>query len=169
MIKSNNLRCKNHFTYIEDRKLSDLINNFGCTDWNEIADKMPGRNARQCKERWEKYLSPTVNKGPYSYEEDQTILEQYEVYGSQWVKIASHLKGRSDASVKARFKLLMRRKNSTKRAKSREQFNKSEFNHFDQSDVPNEVYQDEKFDNSLRNQDSLSDDPSEYFTTYEVF
>lgn len=32
---------------------------------------MPGRNARQCKDRWEKYLNPDINFQPFTQEEDR--------------------------------------------------------------------------------------------------
>ncbi|EAX97608.1 Myb-like DNA-binding domain containing protein [Trichomonas vaginalis G3] len=106
----NNL-LKVHFSKTEDKKLKQLINIHGTSDWKLISKVMPGRNYRQCKDRWEKFLSPNINREPYTKEEDKIILQLHSKIGPQWVKIASFLNGRSDSSIKSRFKLLQRRIN----------------------------------------------------------
>ena len=67
-----------------------------------------GRNSKQCRERWHNHLDPDVKKGPWSPEEDATIIEQQKVFGNQWARIAEFLPGRTDMSVKNRWHTFVR-------------------------------------------------------------
>ena len=53
MVKSRHSRFSNE----EDKKLKELVNKHGDKDWIIISSYMPGRNSRQCRERWNNYLS----------------------------------------------------------------------------------------------------------------
>lgn len=164
-----NVHNKNHFSYIEDKNLINVVEQLGTSDWQKVAKMMPGRNSRQCKDRWEKFLSPAINRGPYTQEEDEMLLQQYDVYGSQWVKIASHLKGRSDASVKARYKLIMRHRTSRSQKFMQDDFSACDVSDFGQAEEPLDVFGDDKPDCSLQDHQSLSDDPDSYFESFEEF
>lgn len=98
---------KNKFTYNDDRKLKKWVRILGA-DWKSIAEKMRNKNARQCKDRWEKYLAPSVNNSPYTIDEDILILKYYKMIGAKWVEMSKYIPGRSDVSLKSRYKLLMR-------------------------------------------------------------
>ncbi|EAX90147.1 Myb-like DNA-binding domain containing protein [Trichomonas vaginalis G3] len=99
---------KRHFSEKEDTKLSKLVNRIGTSNWKKVSKQMKDRTARQCKDRWEKFLAPELNRGPFNTDEDNLILEKYEQFGPQWTKIASFLSKRSDVAVKARHKYLIR-------------------------------------------------------------
>ena len=64
---------KQKFTEEDDKKLKELVQQFGTKSWAEIAAAMGNRNQRQCKERWEYYLDPTINNSPWTKEEEQRI------------------------------------------------------------------------------------------------
>ena len=96
------------FTPYDDMRLRELINPMGYNNWYEIAKKMKNRNPRQCKDRWEYYLSPMVNNGPWTPQEDQILLEKYQEYGTKWIKIARFLRGRTNTCCKNRFLWLKR-------------------------------------------------------------
>lgn len=99
----------NKFTPSEDEKLRSIVESNGSTmNWKAISKMMPGRNARQCKDRWEKFLSPELIVAPFTLEEDIQILKLYNEIGSKWVQISKLMKGRSDTSIKSRFQLLQR-------------------------------------------------------------
>ena len=79
--------------YIKEKKNLDDINanddEFTLTslDWREISQQMKSkRNPRQCSERYLHYLSPSVNNGPWSIEEDKFLINKYEEFGPQWKK-----------------------------------------------------------------------------------
>ena len=105
--------CRPHpkikFSKEEDERLRQVINHYGVQDWDVISHQMPGRNQRQCRERWFNYLSPTVNKEPFTPEEDQLLIEKYNEHGSRWVRIAKFFSGRSDTAIKNRWMALQRK------------------------------------------------------------
>jgi hypothetical protein len=72
-------RCR--FTAEEDHFLRTLVNFFG-GKWTHISALMKNRTARQCKERWEYFLSPWNNYGEWSKEEDELLGFKIHQYGS---------------------------------------------------------------------------------------
>lgn len=97
------------FTPDEDKRLLQLVSQYGSKAWVIIARFMPKRNSRQCRERYLNYLSPFINKGDWSEKEDELLLIKYQEFGSKWVTIASFFPDRTDAMVKNRFQVLLRR------------------------------------------------------------
>jgi hypothetical protein len=100
---------KSKFTPEEDSRLSDLVQRYGDDDWFAIACLMPGRNQRQCRERWYHYLTPTVSSAPFTAEEDERLIQQFLELGPKWKTIAAHFPGRTDINLKNRRMLLARR------------------------------------------------------------
>jgi hypothetical protein len=98
------------FSPAEDQALHHLVSCLGDFDWNAIAHQMPGRTARQCRDRWKGYLSPHLTNDEWSAAEDQLLMEQWSHLGPRWSLIAGVLKGRSEVAIKNRWKLLCRRK-----------------------------------------------------------
>ena len=99
--EENTLRKR--FSPEEDSLIKKLVNEEGITNWEEVGRRVPGRTPRQCRDRYKNYLFKEVVKKPWTKEEDQIILEKYQIYGSHWVKIAQHLSGRSGNNVKNRW------------------------------------------------------------------
>ena len=97
------------FTLEDDDTLRCLVARFGERAWQIVANHMPGRNARQCKERWQNYLSPCINRSPWSSDEDLLLLQKQKELGSRWVQIATFFTNRTDAMVKNRFQVLKRK------------------------------------------------------------
>ncbi|KAH0788984.1 Myb-like DNA-binding domain containing protein [Histomonas meleagridis] len=91
------------FSNEEDEKLKSLVLTYGTNDWRNIASQMNNRNARQCRERWKHYLSPSVSNGPWSEAEDELLREKYKELGSQWSRIAKFFPKRTDITVKNRW------------------------------------------------------------------
>ena len=100
---------KEQFTPAEDSKLISIIQYIGDKNWESVSSMMGTRNARQCKERWTKYLSPSINKSAWTEAEDQLLLSKYSEIGPKWVKISSYFDNRTDASIKNRWNVLKRR------------------------------------------------------------
>lgn len=97
------------FSDEDDDRLRRLVETYGVGKWEIIAKNMNGRNPRQCRERWEYYLSPTLNHEPWSQEEDTLLLAKYKEYGSKWVRIAAFFRNRTDAMVKNRYHVIRRK------------------------------------------------------------
>lgn len=45
------------------------------TKWSLIADKIPGRIGKQCRERWSNHLDPSLMKGEWTKEEDIALIQ----------------------------------------------------------------------------------------------
>ena len=97
------------FSAAEDEKLRKLVETYGDKDWPSVAEHMPNRNVRQCRDRWVNYLSGRNTNRPWTTEEDDLLLELRGKYGSSWVTIAKHFEGRNDIAIKNRYNVLIRR------------------------------------------------------------
>lgn len=64
---------------------------------------MPNRSLKQCRERWNLTLDPTINRDAWTAEDDNIILKMQQRIGNKWVEIAKFLPGRVDIAVKNRF------------------------------------------------------------------
>ncbi|KAG3002133.1 hypothetical protein PC128_g22240 [Phytophthora cactorum] len=80
--------------------------NKGYDNWRQVSNNIPGRTAKQCRERWRNRLDPSINKSPFTEEEDEAIQQAYEKYGNRWTQIAELLPGRTEDAVKLRWKAL---------------------------------------------------------------
>jgi len=88
----------------EDGKLIELVEQFGAYDWSFIADHIPGRVGKQCRERYFNHLAPDVRKEAWTDREDDAIVHAHHVVGNKWTNIAKMLgNGRSPNSIKNRW------------------------------------------------------------------
>lgn len=102
-------RKKRAFTKEDDLKLKKAVQEYGENDWSLIASIVGNRTRRQCRERWKKFLCPTLNHSSWTEEEDYLLLSKYQSLGPKWSVISSSFKNRTDISVKTRFITLNRR------------------------------------------------------------
>jgi hypothetical protein len=130
---------KNRFTSSEDENLKSLVVQHGAKNWRKIASFMENRNERQCKERWESYLSPKVNQSAWSSDEDQWLLKLVQEHGRKWVKVSYFFANRSDAACKNRWNFLKSREKQKYTRKSIEfaSFYSKDFSFLEDPD-PNE-------------------------------
>lgn len=98
---------KGKWTEEEDIRLKDVVFE-GFEHWGKVADRMPGRTSKQCRERWANYLDPTLLKTPFTPIEDEAVLRLQGELGNKWACIARHVPGRTENSVKLRFHALMK-------------------------------------------------------------
>jgi len=103
---------RKRFTDDEDNILKKLLDVDGVKNWDQVAEHLPGRSPRQCRDRYNNYLVKNYAKKPWTEEEDRIIIEQYNILGPHWVKISKMLKDRSGNNVKNRW-----HKSLSKRAK----------------------------------------------------
>jgi hypothetical protein len=80
--------------------------------WMQIAERIPGRIGKQCRERWTNHLDPNLKKGGWTHEEDTILAEAQQRWGNAWTKIAKLLPGRAENAVKNRWNSAFRRKKS---------------------------------------------------------
>lgn len=92
--------ARSAWTKLEDEILACAVDEVGPRGWSQIAQRLPGRIGKQCRERWHNHLDPNVRKDPWTEEETRVLLHARELYGNQWAKVASLLPGRTDNAVK---------------------------------------------------------------------
>jgi hypothetical protein len=61
----------------EDKQLISLVSNFGPQNWTRIAEFIPHRSGKQCRERWHNHLNPNINKQKWSIDEDRILIEAH--------------------------------------------------------------------------------------------
>ncbi|EAX86725.1 Myb-like DNA-binding domain containing protein [Trichomonas vaginalis G3] len=91
------------FSPHEDVIIVTLANQQEKKDWKYIASHLPGRTPRQVRERFRNHLSPGLENGPWTREEDDLLRKLFKEYGSKWSLISSYFKSRSDTNVKNRW------------------------------------------------------------------
>jgi hypothetical protein len=99
---------KGHWSAKEDIQLTQLVGAAPTKNWASIARGIPGRTAKQCRERWSLNLDPSINRGPWSSEEDTMLLSLQASMGNKWANISQRMPGRTENAVKTRFKSLTR-------------------------------------------------------------
>ena len=107
------------FTPNEDQLLFDAVMALGTSNWHAVAEKVPGRNSRQCRERWTNYVNPELVAAPWTDDEDKILLAKYEELGPKWHTIASFFATRSTNNIKNRFVTLQRRQKKKNQKKGR--------------------------------------------------
>lgn len=108
---SNEKKTSRRFTALEDQKLQELVGQFGAKRWRRIAQYMPGRAARQCRDRYCNYLSPDFYNNKWTAEEDYLLYEKFQEYGTQWAKITQFFPGKNANNIKNRWNYSVSRLN----------------------------------------------------------
>jgi Myb-like DNA-binding domain len=88
----------------EDEALRRAVKEFRGKNWKKIAGKLRGRTDVQCLHRWQKVLRPGLVKGPWTAEEDATLLRLVQTCGTKkWSHIARQLNGRLGKQCRERY------------------------------------------------------------------
>jgi len=54
-------------------------------DWHRIANKLPGRNNKDCRKRWCNKVTGGLKKGPWEEDEDSRLKNGVREFGYQFV------------------------------------------------------------------------------------
>ncbi len=99
----------------QDAVLRSIVDTYGTSDWNVIADNINSKfegaekSARQCRQRWQKHIHPALSKHQWSEREEVDLLLAHQKYKNSWSDIACALKGRNNNSIKNRFYTIFRK------------------------------------------------------------
>ena len=94
---------RQYFTKEEDERLVELVSTIG-KQWKEIEEVM-GKKARQCRDRYNNYLNPTLTKREWTGGEEEELVRKVNEKGTKWSKIVQFFPGRSPVDISKAKKL----------------------------------------------------------------
>ena len=100
---SKGTQIKGPWTSEEDKLLLEWISQNGAKNWTKVAQCVPGRSGKQCREHWNNSLNSEIVKGNWSSEEDFLIMKFYDKFQGSWKKMIPIFKSRTENSIKNRF------------------------------------------------------------------
>jgi hypothetical protein len=105
---------RNFFTKEDDSLIKKFVEEHGPQNWNDISDTLKTKTARQCRERWNNKLAPSISTKNFEEDEDLLLIRLVYERGTKWSEISKFFIGRTGVSLKNRYQLLIRHKRTGK-------------------------------------------------------
>ena len=82
------------------------VNKYGHHNWPTVAAAVPHRTPKQCREHWVRHFNPLIDHGPFTPEDDETLMRMI-AQGHGNAHIGRHLSTfRTADQVKTRYRTL---------------------------------------------------------------
>ena len=138
------------FSAGEDQRLTDLVSRFGAGQWRKIAEHMENRTPKQCRDRWELYLNPSVDRSKWADEDEKLLISLQEQYGKKWSFFTQYFPKRTPDNIKNKWNNLNRKNGQSTKV------NKADDHRLEGIPLENDDHQETLPDNWLENPDDLS-------------
>lgn len=99
----NQQRSRMKFTELDDIKLIQMVNQMSRPDWKAVSTSLQKWTPRQCRDRYNNYLSPKVQNKKWTKKEDQILLEKYSIFGPKWSFLTRFFCNRAAVNIKNHF------------------------------------------------------------------
>ncbi|OHS96118.1 r2r3-MYB transcription factor [Tritrichomonas foetus] len=117
---------------IDDKRLlaGILIHGF---DWQNVAKFVGnGMTFFQCSQRWNRVLNPSIEKGPWTVEEEKKLMDLVKHYGNKaWTTISKEMKTRSDVQCRYKYILIDKNGSSLKESQKSDHLMNNSLNEYD--------------------------------------
>jgi len=96
---------KGRWNHLEDAALKCAVKKMGGKRWKLVAERIPGRDHRQCFQRWVQIRNENVNKGPWSKEEDAQLQKAIPPNNARirWNSVQEHVPSRTARQCRTRW------------------------------------------------------------------
>jgi hypothetical protein len=97
------------WTKKEDAILTREVKEMNGRKWNQLCLMLPGRTGKQCRERWNYQLTPSINKESWTEDELEQMVKLYFKFGTSWRKFTEYLPGRNTLQIKNKYNSFVKR------------------------------------------------------------
>ncbi|TVU27625.1 hypothetical protein EJB05_19119, partial [Eragrostis curvula] len=88
----------------EDARLALFAKDHAFRRWRRVAEGMPGRSSKQCRDRWRHHLARDVYHRPFTAGDDEELARLFRRHGGRWKEMSRAAHGRTSRIMRRRWK-----------------------------------------------------------------